>query len=150
MRWTEGREALIAASDDDNDVDNRVEFGEASSGKIIEKLNLALGEMENAEGIRVEEISLDNRAMLVNGDKVFVANFAVTAGGQYLLDPPSEWEQRSVPKTDAKPPAPVDLSDNQGDKTVVPLYDESTPEGRVRAARQARRQRFPELFADSH
>lgn len=44
-----------------------------------------------------------------------------------------------------KQPVPAPAS-----TTVVPLHDESTPEGRVAAARQRRRAKFPELFANSH
>lgn len=133
-RWTEGRDALVAASDDD--AGDRVEFGELSSSAILEKLNVALSDMEGVDKLRVEEVALDNRARIAGGGKVYLADFFTFPGGSVLLSNPDEWEAISVPapKADTTQPVPA-----PADKTVVPLFDQSTPEGRVAAARQRRR-----------
>jgi hypothetical protein len=145
LRWTQGRDALVAASDDDDG--DRIEFGELSSGKIKDKLNVALGDMEGSDNLRVEEVALDSRAMIVGDSKIYLADFVSFADGSVLLSPSDDWEAISVPgpKADATQPAPAPAS-----KKVVSLYDKSTPEGRVAAARQARRQGHPDLYANSH
>lgn len=136
IRWIEGRDALIAASDDkEND---KIEFGEFSSGKVLEKINLAL----EGSPFKAQEVGLDRRALLSgNKGEVFLAQFATFPSGQVLLSPPSDWEVVSTPeKTDAVRPAPVDpvnLSDN-----IERFFDLNTPEGRVQAARHRRSTSF--------
>lgn len=134
-RWVEGRDALIAASDDKND-DNRVNFEDVSADTAKEKLGIVLSEMVGDEhNFSVQELTLDRRCRVKNEDSnaIFEVEFA-EVGGRYHLAPPSEWERiNASDETDAK------QSVSAPAKKVVDLYDESTAEGRVLAARQRRR-----------
>lgn len=132
-RWVESKQAYIAASDD-NDGDEKNTFGELSSGKLREKLSVALSDMigDEANNLSVDEVSLDRRAMIRNSRTggVYLSQFYVADDGAVLLAIPDNWEQVIAPtKADASRPAPAPA-------TALNL---STPEGRVQAARQRRR-----------
>jgi hypothetical protein len=123
FRWTEVKEALVAAGED---------FGTNSHGKVKEEINKSLIAMFGEEGkqFKLDEISLNKQVLLRNKENtVFLADFALLSNGKVFLSPSEEWEKKAeVKKDDKKPQA-----------KVINLYDESTPEGRVAAARQRRR-----------
>jgi len=119
FRWTEAKEALVAASED---------FSVKSSGKVKEGIKKALVAMlgEDGKKYKVDEVSLDNHALIRDSSNIFVADFALLSDGEIFVAPPGDWDKKAEL---TKPKA----------MKVVNLYDESTPEGRVRAARQRRR-----------
>jgi hypothetical protein len=131
-RWIEGKTAMIAASDEHGDP--MASFASLSHGKLVDKLSIALSDLLGegpAKDLVVEETSLDSRALLRNkaNGAVFLAQFYQPVTGHVFFAESSTWETIKAPAP--KPAEPT---------TVVPMYDLSTPEGRVRAARQRRRQ----------
>lgn len=126
-RWVEVREAMVAASDN---------FEEMSLDSIQEKLNLALKDIDAK--CEVKEITLDRRA-LITGEtgSQWIAEFAVDADHSVHLIPPSEWKRIKDPEKRAKPEQPASSSK----KKVVHMSDKlsETPEGRLEAARIKRR-----------
>jgi hypothetical protein len=123
-RWVEVREAMVAASDN---------FEEVASTTLREKLGLALSEQIGDKDVvyRVEDVSLDNRARITCNAKgqAWVANFALLSNGTVWVEPADKWEPITK-KDDAKRPA------SSGTSSVA-LSDE---DARVQAARQRRRQ----------
>ena len=123
IRWTEGRDALVAAGED---------FGDVSIGKINQGIKLALEEMfggEEGKKYKISETSYDKQVLINDPDNnVFLADFEIASGGLVLLAPVDEWEKKAdAPKQNKTP------------KKVVPLYDLNTPEGRVAAHRRQMR-----------
>jgi hypothetical protein len=127
-RWVEVREAMVAASDD---------FEERTYGKLFDKLSVELSETlgEVGKTLQVEDISTDGRVCITdtNNKSAFLASY-VEFGDRVMLSGTAEWERIPAPVADAEQPAPAPTR-----KKVVSLYDETTPEGRVAAARQRRR-----------
>jgi hypothetical protein len=128
VRWVEGRDALIAASD---------EFSSVTTDAISQKISDKLSGMEDGDKFEVAELTLDNRCHIQNKEtgSVFEASFAIAHGGAVLLSDASEWERVGVVEI-TKQPAPK----QKGKDAVVQLFDVNTPEGRVAVARQRRRQ----------
>lgn len=130
-RWVEVREAMVAASDSD--------FEELSGQKLRERLSVALSEQvgPSATVYRVDEISLDNRMRIVNNakGKSWIAEFALLADNSVWVAPTEEWEaiEASDEPNDAQQPA-------SSKKATVVLSDDESPEAKVQAARQRRRQ----------
>jgi hypothetical protein len=138
-RWVEAKEAMIAASDDNKD--NKLSFADLSTEKVREQLSIALSEElgPHATGYRVEEVSLDSRARIVStvDGAQYVAPFVVRPGGKvFFAEPSSQWERLApAPSAGAtEPPAPAPSSEK------VVNFDDNTPEGRVKAARERRKQ----------
>ena len=129
MRWVEVREAMVAASDD---------FEAKTYSKLLEKLSAQLSDSlgEVGKSLRIEEVSTDGRVRVKNTENnaVFLAEF-MEFDDVVLLSAASDWELLYAPhQADAEQPAPAPV------KKVVELFDMNTPEGRVAAARQRRRQ----------
>jgi hypothetical protein len=127
LRWVEVREAMIAASDND--------FENMAAAKVRERLTDKLGEqLDRSETIyRVEEITLDGRARVVNRakGKQWVARYALLADDVWI-EPSSDWEAIE----DSKPAVtqqPVTVNQTSNGNSNVNL-------SRLEAARQRRRQ----------
>jgi hypothetical protein len=134
LRWIEAKEAMVAASDDDNKP-----FEEQSMTVLREKLGTALSVTlgEHAQGYEVADVSLDHRAKIksvVDGQE-YVAKF-VQLGGNVLIDPVNNWEaieasaNTDPPKADAPQPAPA--------ASVAVTASDNSIDGRLKAARLAR------------
>ena len=127
-RWVEVREAMIAASDD---------FEEHTYGRLREKLSVELSNNlgEVGKSFSVEELSTDGRVKIKNAENgsVFLAEY-VDLGVVVILSSTADWERIPAPVADAEQPVPAPTP------RVVPVHDLNTPEGRVAAARQRRRQ----------
>ena len=142
-RWVEAKEAMIAASDDSND--NKLTFADLSAEKVKEKLSLALSEElgGHADGYRVEEVSLDSRARIVSkvDGAQFVAPFVVRPGGTvFFAEPSSQWERLAPAPPEADAPTPPASAPSNVEIAFSEPIDTSSMEGRLRAARQRRRQ----------
>lgn len=139
-RWVEGKEALVAASDHTSD-DEGVEFSDLTPESIIDKLGVKLSDMLEGEKFAVEKVSFDNRCHIRNKEtgQGFEADFRILADGGVMLDDPSDWG-----RTDKVTPEQADGTQPSSAPVnkVTPLFDESTIEGRVAAARQRRRQKI--------
>lgn len=142
VRWTQVREAMIAASDDVDDdpfllADRRKNFMEMSADKIREKVELALSNMlgKDAENYQVSEVTLDNRCLIIDKEKStnFSADFALSKDGVVSLSVSSQWERLNSPKEVKKdePKETKTISD------AVKFAD--TPDGRVAKARYERK-----------
>jgi hypothetical protein len=125
-RWVEVREAMIAASDDFEDKTYSVLLG-----RLTGELSDMLGDV--GKEYAVENVSTDGRFSVKNitTGATFMASYVEVPDG-IMLSGTSDWESLTAPE----PPKPQPKSEEK----VVPLYDTSTPEGRVAAARQQRRQ----------
>jgi len=130
-RWTKGRDALIAASDDN--------FDDVSTEAVTTKLNDALTNLEDVEDFEVVRVSMDQRCRIQNKNTglTFEAPFTRMPSGQVFLAAPDQWDRVQAIKLEDKPdqPAPTPKKSTN----VTPIFDENTPEGRVAAARQRRR-----------
>ena len=133
-RWVEVREAMVAASDD---------FEERTYtmllGRLSVELSNSLGDV--GKSFVIEEVSTDGRVCIKDTDKnvVFMADYAAF-GDRVLLSGTSDWERISAPVADVEQPTPAPTP------RVVPIHNLETPEGRVAAARQRRRQ----MLSSSH
>jgi hypothetical protein len=125
-RWVEVREAMVAASDDFEGKTYSVLLG-----KLTTELQGMLGDV--GEKFAVQNVSTDGRVAVTDttNGAVFMADYIEVHDG-VMLSVPSEWERLSAPEPPKPQPKPQEK--------VVPLFDTSTPEGRVAAARQQRRQ----------
>jgi len=128
-RWTEVREAMVAASDSD--------FDELSHTRLVNTLDIALSEMvgKSDSAYRVDEVSLDNRVRIINKGKgrSWIAHFSILDDGSVWIAAADQWEPIEAsdkPKDDAKRPA------SSNSQSLV-LSDDET-ESRLRAARQKR------------
>lgn len=129
LRWTEAREAMVAASDN---------FDDMSATTVMEKLGLALSEQLGQTGLvyRVKDVTFDKRAHVTcNVKGEWFARFAMFADGSVWLEPADQWEAINKP-SDKKTPTPV--KQPSGVSNGVALSDDI--EARVQAARQHRRQ----------
>jgi hypothetical protein len=119
---------MVAASDD---------FEEHTYGKLREKLSVELSNNlgEVGKSFSVEELSTDGRVKIKNAENgsVFLAEY-VDLGVVVILSSTADWERIPAPVADAEQPVPAPTP------RVVPVHDLNTPEGRVAAARQRRRQ----------
>lgn len=126
-RWVEVREAMIAASDD---------FDERSYVTLVSKLNSELHTMlgEVGDHYRVEQVTTDGRLSVKNmtDQSVFAADF-VEINGAVMLSATSDWER-------LKAPASKPRQKSARPDVETSLMFDGTPEGRVAAARQRRRQ----------
>jgi hypothetical protein len=125
-RWVEVREAMIAASDDFEGKTYSVLLG-----KLTTELSDMLGDV--GKNLAVQNVSTDGRVAIkdTSNEAVFLAEY-VEVHDRVLLSATSEWERIEAPKP-KEPPKP------KPESKVVHL-DTTTPEGRVAAARQQRRQ----------
>lgn len=130
-RWTEVREAMIAASDDND-------FDEWSYSTLVDRLNVALSDQigKSDSVYRVDEVALDNRMRVVNKGKgqSWLVQFSLLEDGAVWIQPSQEWESLEAsdkPKDDAKRPA---------SPTRAVKLDDSDLNARLEAARQQRRQ----------
>lgn len=126
-RWVEVREAMIAASDDSTD-----DFMELSVDTLQEKLGLALSEQTgpSESRYRIDTVSLDNRARIVNRakGKAWIANFAILPDGGVWLEDSEKWKS-------------VDLTTGSGNTPSngnVAQFSDDTLSKRVRDARKRR------------
>lgn len=147
IRWTQVKEAMIAASDGMDDdpfilADRRKRFTDFSVNKVHENVEIALSEMlgKDADKYQVAEVALDNRCMIVDKEKLvsFAADFALAPDGRVFLSASSQWERLNNPKEKKDEPRKVDLSDVK----ITPVFPD-TPEGRVAKARYERRTLIP-------
>lgn len=124
-RWVEVREAMIAASDD---LDKSTYT--ALKDRLSTELQVMLGDA--GESFRIQDVTVDGRVTVKNSanSSVYLAQY-VSNGDTVLLSHSSEWERLVAPSRQDAAPAP------NGD---LPRFDMTTPEGRVAAARQQRRQ----------
>lgn len=129
-RWTKGRDALIAASDDN--------FNDVSTEAVTTKLNAALTNLEDVEDFEVVRVSMDQRCQIQNKKTglTFEAPFT-RLGEQIFLATPDEWDRVQSVKLEDKPDEPA--APPPKSTNVTPIFDANTPEGRVAAARQRRR-----------
>jgi len=118
---------MIAASDD---------FEQKSFVTLMSKLNHELHDMlgEVGKQYRVEQVTTDGRISVKNmsDQSVFAADY-VEINGQVMLSATSDWERLKAPET-----KPRQVSSRPA--VAVSLMFDGTPEGRVAAARQRRRQ----------
>jgi hypothetical protein len=128
-RWVEVREAMVAASDDD--------FEQRTYSVLLGKLSHELTDMLGEVGSKmaVQNVTTDGRVAVkdTSNGATFMASYIEVPDG-VLLSATSDWERLSGPDPVKQPPKPKEKT------TVVPLYDTTTPEGRVAVARQQRRQ----------
>lgn len=147
IRWTQVREAMIAASDGAIDdpfllADRRKKFTEMSADKVREKVEIALSDMlgKDARKYQVAEVALDNRCLIVDKENLvsFAADFSLSSDGAVFLSVSSEWERLNNPK-EKKKGEPKTTKINP-----VPneLMFGDTPEGRVAKARHERKLAF--------
>jgi hypothetical protein len=126
-RWVEVREAMIAASNGD--------FEEKSFVRLMSKLNSELHTMlgEVGDHWRVEQVTTDGRISVKNmsDQSVFAADY-VEINGAVLLSATSDWERLKAPEPKPKKSSRTEVAES--------LMFDDTPEGRVAAARQRRRQ----------
>lgn len=119
-RWVEVREAMVAASDD---------FEQKSFGTLVGRLS---DEINGTFGnkYQVDQVSTDGRFTVRNtaDSSIFMGEF-MEIGSRVLLS--SDWER-------VKAPEPKKQS-SRNDVATSLMFDD-TPEGRVAAARQRRRQ----------
>ena len=124
-RWVEVREAMVAASDD---------FEKRSFGSLVGRLGDELQKAFGDEGGRfqIDQVTTDGRFTVRNtaDSSVFMGEF-VEIGSRVLLSGTSDWER-------IKAPEPKKQS-SRNDVATSLMFDD-TPEGRVAAARQRRRQ----------
>lgn len=111
LRWTEVKEAMVAASDDKT-------FEDLSLTALREKLGTALSTTlgDHASGYEIVDVSTDHRAKIrsVTDGAEYVAGFLDVAG-DVLIDPADKWQaiekddasEEEPPKADAPQPAPV-------------------------------------------
>jgi hypothetical protein len=125
-RWVEVREAMIAASDSFDD-----KSFSALAVRLEDELRSMLGKV--GENYSIDQITTDGRVSVKNGDdeSVFMASY-VDIGDRVLLSATSEWAQLQAPQPKVKQSAAVNVA-------LSLMFDDS-PEGRVAAARQRRRQ----------
>lgn len=130
IRWVEVREAMIAASDEG--------FEDMASANVLDKLSVKLSEQlgKTDSVYRVTEVTLDNRARIVNKakKKEWVARFAFLADDTLWIEPADKWkaiEASDEPDPGVQQPAPA---------PVVNMSDSSLATDRLKAARQSRRQ----------
>jgi len=135
-RWTRGKDALIAASDDD--------FDDVSVEAISDKLNTALEDRIGDDDFEIVRVSMDQRCRIQNKKTglTFEATFTRLGNGQVFLSAPSEWDRVQSIKLDDQPEEPAPLPAPKEPSNVTAIFDVTTPEGRVAAARQQRRQMF--------
>lgn len=136
-RWAEGKDALIAASDEDNA--NKINFDDVSSESVIGKLGKALSDLKDSEGLVVSSVALDRRCRITNEKtgSAFEADFALV-DGEAILSHPSDWERVKAPeKTDAARPASVTKPVTT--ETAEVKFSDDPIMNRVLAARQRRR-----------
>jgi hypothetical protein len=126
-RWVEVREAMIAASDEP--------FEDKTYDKLLEKLGAELSDNlgEVGKSFFVDEVSTDGRVKIKDSvnEATFLAAF-VDFGDRVFLSGTSDWERISASVEERPEPTPT--------PSRFVIYDETTPEGRVAAARQRRRQ----------
>lgn len=133
-RWVEGKQAMIAASDGDGTFDPLESFAATSFGKLRDKLGIALSDLlgDEAKNLSVKEVSTEHKALIENtkSGAVHLATWYGDSGSAVFFGDTSTWETITAPsnKVAAKRPVP----------TATPVVDLSTPEGRVKAARQRR------------
>jgi hypothetical protein len=127
-RWVEVREAMVAASDDDFESKTY----SVLLGKLTGELQDMLGDV--GEKFAVQNVSTDGRVAVkdTSNGAVFLASYIEVADDSVLLSATSDWERLRAPD-------PVKEQPPKSKEKVVPLYDTSTPEGKVAAARQQRR-----------
>jgi hypothetical protein len=144
IRWTQVREAMIAASDEVDDdpfllADRRKKFTEMSADKVREKVEIALSDMlgKDANKYQVAEVALDNRCLIVDKENLvsFAADFSLSPDGVIFLSVSSEWERLNNPK-EKKKDEPKTMKTNPVTNTIM-FAD--TPEGRVAKARHERK-----------
>jgi hypothetical protein len=141
IRWTQVREAMIAASDDLDPFEAAAKnksFEDMSSDKIREKLGLTLSEILGKEHpYEVSEIAVDNRCKIVNKENKaeFIAEFSsIDNGDRLFIAASSQWEQVAAPQKPKEKDKQI-LASEAPDVSFV----EDTPEARVMAARERRR-----------
>lgn len=135
--WQEGQMAMIAASDDEETV---ASFEHNTLDHVRDRLVVALDDMFGDKHALVPgTVSIDGRVLVRNTDTgaEHLARFREVAGHAYLADT-ATWTTVKLPVSKANTPA--------AQPSNVVTLDASTPEGRVAAARQARRA----LLATSH
>ena len=125
-RWVEVREAMIAASDDFDQKSYSVLVG-----KIDGELHTMLGNV--GQQYRVEQVTTDGRVSFRNGNdsSILMAEF-VEIGDRVLLSATSDWVVIQAAQAKAKQSSATNVA--------LSLMFDDTPEGRVAAARQRRRQ----------
>jgi hypothetical protein len=86
------------------------------------------------EKFAVQNVSTDGRVAVkdTSNGAVFLASYIEVADDSVLLSATSDWERLSAPEPVKEPPP-------KPKEKIVPLYDTTTPEGKVAAARQQRR-----------
>ena len=134
-RWVEVREAMIAASD-------TPAFDERTFTRLVERLSeqLSVNLGDVGRNFVIDDISTDGYARIdddTNGVS-WIARF-VDFGDSVALASTSDWERT----TRASNPAAETLSPSSAAPSVprtVPVFNMDTPEGRVAAARNKRRQ----------
>lgn len=127
--WQEGKQAMIAASDDDS-LDA---FQQRTVESLRERLTLALADMFSDDTkLVIAQISTDGRALIRNTDTgaEHLARYREIGPYAYFADT-ADWATVKLPSSkpdnnSAAPPAPK------------VEFDLNTPEGRVAAARQRR------------
>jgi hypothetical protein len=123
-RWTEVREAMVAASEDFEQCSYA-----ALADKLDEQLHVMLGD-DVGKTYKVDQITTDGRVSVVNtsDSSAYLAEY-VAVGSCVLLSATSDWTRIREPA----PPKPAP-------KKQIVSTDVSSPEGRVAVARQRRRQ----------
>lgn len=132
-RWTQSREAMIAATDEN--------FTEMSTETIREKLNTRLGEMAGeGHNFSLGDIALDNRVQVNAGDNSWVAGFAVFSDGTVHLDLPARWKMTEHQAPEPEPASSITTEEESKRPTPSMAASDDPLVSRVEAARQRRRQ----------
>ena len=135
--WQEGKQAMIAASDPD---DNLERFQERSVEATRERLVVALDDLfGEGHKLVVGQMSMDGRALIRNSTTgaEHLARFREVGAHAYFTDT-ADWTTVKLPSSnrpDVTPAAPP--------PTTEVTFDLNTPEGRVAAARQRRAKLAP-------
>lgn len=141
IRWTEGRDALIAAADD---VQTVVNFEDMTVPTVLDRIGVALSDMFDDNNIVAHEVTLDRRVKVqdMKNNNWFVAEFSVLDNGKkVMLSPSDSWERIVAPADSASGRGSAPHSESKEIK-LSDEFDLSTPQGRVDAARARRRELY--------
>lgn len=132
-QWVEGRQAMIAASDELAIGDVMAEFEDHSYEKALERINLALADAYSPDKFEALKVSTHGKALVRKKDDGSEFLFDVKShDGHVFLADDGDWELVKLPRQEKRvqqPPPPAKVE-----------FDLSSPAGRVAAARQRRNQ----------
>lgn len=133
-RWTEAREAMIAASDED--------FESMSADAVLDRIRINLSDILGNDLFVPEALTFDQRVRIKNQESgvEFVAPFLMGNDGSVQVAQPAYWNRMKAAEPDTKREPDQPVSSPTVTLSDEPKFDTSTPEGRLKAAQHKRRQ----------